>query len=89
VTGGFVELAAKDNESQQILLANQLMEIASVVGVIKSRFNQPLIAELEKKKFSYLVGYSQAEVLEKLSNLNLEKPIEHLWLEGGMREMYQ
>lgn len=94
VTTGFVELHPEINQVEHSKLADNLIEIASVVGVIQSSTNQDLITQLKKQQtdnkksqFELIVGLSQTEVLKKLSGS--EKQINVIWLEGGVREIYQ
>lgn len=99
ITAGFVELDPDINTSAHVQMANDLLAIASQIGIIESRYNQDLIATVKKGSVPFVIGTSQAEVINKLSQLENKAPKQtansssdsthYLWLEGGLRELYQ
>lgn len=87
ITGGFVEIDPPTRTEAHHQLAHDLAEVASVVGVIRSHTNEDLITALKQAKVPLVTGFTQAEVVEQLTQQS--QPITHLWIEGGMRELYQ
>ena len=87
ITSGYVELDPQTNDQDHRDLARDLAERAQLVGVIASRYNQPLIDELQKRSVPLIIGSNLEKVLSSLAQQPVT--IETLWLEGGMRELYQ
>lgn len=87
VTAGFVELDPNTNEAEHQQMAQDLAELADVVGLIPSRYNHALAEALNTNHTPYVVGHNLDEVIARLSEQ--PQPLQYLWLEGGMRELYQ
>lgn len=94
VTGGFVELSAKLNTVSHRQMATDIAEVATAAVIIKSRYNQELIDQLNQKVTTnqnklqkVIVVDNHESAMQKITELDLS--IDFLWLEGGMREIYQ
>ncbi len=91
LTPGFVELSQTENSSAHLALANDLLKLDVPVGIIRTRFNEFLIEALMKshsqEKTSLFIGDSYDDLLKQLSQKSIR--FTYLWLEGGVRELYQ
>jgi UDP-N-acetylmuramoyl-tripeptide--D-alanyl-D-alanine ligase len=89
LTPGFVELSNAINDEEHITMAQDLIKLKATIGIIRSRFNGALIKELESTLPSekLLIGESYNDLLIQLSQRQID--LTYLWLEGGLREMYQ
>lgn len=87
ITGGFVELSKNHNQLAHQQMAADLDKLAALVVVVKSRYNQDLIKTLEKSSTNHLVVQTYPEALEVVAQQTQD--VDYLWLEGGMREIYQ
>lgn len=87
ITSGFVELDAATTSQAHHTLAKDLAQVASKVGIIRTRVNDDLILQLEKnREITVVTGLTLNEVLLKLAQTG--KPTPYLWIEGGARELY-
>lgn len=89
LTPGFVELTGETTHSEHLQMARNLHDLGATIGVVRTRFNETLIDELTKHlpPEKLIIGYSYDELLEQL-RLRGQR-FETLWLEGGVRELYQ
>lgn len=88
ITAGFVELDTSTQRGAHKELAKDLTKITSAVGIIPTRFNEDLRALLSKEKRLHVIeGLTSEEILQKIPQIS-PRPTA-IWLEGGVREMYQ
>lgn len=89
ISAGFVELDETTAKKEHQQLAKDLCQLADVVGIIKTRSNQPLIDAIQKSRnrCTLLTGVTTQDILQDLSRLN--QRVKYIWLEGGCRELYQ
>lgn len=88
ITAGFVELAPTTAQYEHQQLAQDIADVATSVGIIRTRDNAALIEALHAQFGDRLVvGWSQAEVLTALQERFLIERF--VWIEGGCRELYQ
>lgn len=88
LTAGFVELDEATQKEAHIQLAKDLAKICTAVGIIPTRFNQDLRDALHKQKsLTVIEALTTQEILQRIPEIS-PRP-ELIWLEGGIREMYQ